>query len=185
MTKNKIAILIFVFSVAGLMGQSSDQNEWIRYTAEEGRFTIMLPSEPEVLEKEILTSIGEMTLYSYMMAPDYSDRDPNLMYLVEYYDYPEGTFPIDSVDLRQLFYDHTASATSLEIGGELTYQTQSTVGGIDGVLYRCVYKDGTFVMKSRMFFVGDRFYHLKVYCPHESALNDEKDWFLNSFQYIE
>lgn len=33
-----------------------------------------------------------------------------------------------------------------------------------------------------MFFVGDRFYHIKVYSEKEFSLNDEMDWYLDSFK---
>jgi len=123
-----------------------------------------------------------MELHSYMVAPQYDDQNPNLMYLIEYYDYPEGTFPEDSTALKLFFYEQTAQATSYEIGGTLSYSSESSVDGIDGFLYRCQYKNDAYVMKSRMFFVGDRFYHIKVYSEKEFSLNDEMDWYLDSFK---
>jgi len=133
--------------------QSTNWSDWITFESKDGSFSMAAPSEPEYLTKEITTSIGAMNVHSYMCAPDYEASNPNLMYLIEYYDYPEGTFPEDSLELKQFFYQQTAQATSAEIGGVLAYSSKSEVDGIDGMLYRCQYKNGTYVMKSRMFFV--------------------------------
>ncbi len=164
--------------------QTSNWSDWVTFESRDGSFTMTAPSEPEYLEKEITTSIGPMELHSYMLAPQFDDQNPNLMYLIEYYDYPDGTFPEDSLDLKQFFYEQTAQATSYDIGGTLAYSAKSTVDGIDGYLYRCQYKNNTYVMKSRMFFVGDRFYHIKVYSEKNTSLNDEMDWYLDSFKLI-
>jgi len=164
--------------------QSTNWSDWITFESKDGSFSMAAPSEPEYLTKEITTSIGAMNVHSYMCAPDYEASNPNLMYLIEYYDYPEGTFPEDSLELKQFFYQQTAQATSAEIGGVLAYSSKSEVDGIDGMLYRCQYKNGTYVMKSRMFFVADRFYHIKVYTEKETSMNDEMDWYLDSFKLL-
>ena len=165
-----------------LWSQSTNWSDWVSFESKDGSFTMTAPSKPEYLVKEITTTIGAMELHSYMVAPKYDDQNPNLMYLIEYYDYPEGTFPEDSLDLKQFFYEQTAQATSYEIGGSLSYSSKSSVNGIDGFLYRCQYKNDTYVMKSRTFFIGDRFYHIKVYSEKETSLNDEMDWYLDSFK---
>lgn len=180
-----LSIWILVGISSSITAQTTNWSDWITFESKDGAFTMAAPSEPEYLSKEITTTIGAMELHSYMVAPTYSDENPNLMYLIEYYDYPEGTFPEDSIELKQFFFDQTAQATSFEIGGKLSYSSKSTVDGIEGMLYRCQYKDGTYVMKSRMFFVGDRFYHIKVYSEKEASLNDEMDWYLDSFKLIE
>lgn len=179
-----LSIILLIGMHCTFFGQGVDTDQWILHKSDKGHFTILMPEEPEYLQKKIATSVGEMNLHSYMCAPEYTQDNPNLMYLIEYYDYPEGTFPVDSVDLKQFFYDHTASANSAEIGGKLVYQSASTVDGIPGVIYRCQYKNDEYVMKARMFFVGDRFYHLKVYSEKARSLNDEMDYFLGSFRII-
>lgn len=177
-------IIIIIFTVMSV-AQSSNTKNWEIFTSDIGQFQIRVPSEPEYLKKELMTSIGKMEVHSYMVAPEYKDEDPNLMYLIEYYDYPEGTFPEDSIELKNFFYTRTAQATSQDIGGELTYQAESTIDGIPGILYRCVYKNGTYIMKSRMFLLDDRFYHIKVYCEKTTSLNDEMDVFLGSFKFLD
>jgi len=179
-----LSIWILVAMSLTAWSQSTNWSDWITFESKDGSFTMAAPEEPEYLTKEITTSIGAMDVHSYMIAPNYEAENPNLMYLIEYYDYPEGTFPEDSLDLKQFFYDQTAEATSYEIGGKLSYSSKSEVDGIDGMLYRCQYKDGTYVMKSRMFFVGDRFYHIKVYTEKAASLNDEMDWYLDSFKLL-
>lgn len=164
--------------------QATNWSDWVTFESKDGAFTMSAPSSPEYLNKKITTSVGAMELHSYMVAPQYGDQNPNLMYLIEYYDYPEGTFPKDSMELKHFFYEQTAQATSYEIGGKLAYSSKSSVDGIEGFLYRCQYKDDTYVMKSRMFFVGDRFYHIKVYSEKDTSLNDEMDWYLDSFKLI-
>lgn len=179
-----ISFLILVVVSQSMTAQSTTWSDWIKFESKDGSFTMSAPAEPEYLSKEITTTIGAMELHSYMVAPTYADENPNLMYLIEYYDFPEGTFPEDSVELKQFFYDQTAEATSYEVGGTLSYSSKSTIDGIEGMLYRCQYKNGTYVMKSRMFFVGDRFYHIKVYAEKEVSLNDEMDWYLDSFKLM-
>lgn len=177
-----LIIGLLVISTTPSEAQPINRSDWITFEANDGSFLMSAPSEPEYLTKEITTSIGTMEVHSYMVAPQYEEKNPNLMYLIEYYDYPEGTFPDDSLELKQFFYDQTAQATSYEIGGKLSYSSKSSIDGIGGMLYRCQYKDDTYVMKSRMFFVDDRFYHIKVYTEKETSLNDEMDWYLDSFK---
>lgn len=174
--------LLLIILNSSVNAQVDKNDSWKRYESDDAVFSMLMPSEPEYLIKDIMTSIGSMELHSYMFAPDTGDQDQNLMYLLEYYDYPDGTFPEDSLELKSFFYDQTALATSIDIGGELVYKTNSSVDGIKGMLYRCQYKDDTYIMKSRMFFVGDRFYHIKVYCLKAHSLNDDMDAFLDSFK---
>lgn len=158
--------------------------QWEKVSEFNPYWSVSMPGEPEYYKKEILTHVGEMEIHSYMLAPEYSEEQSNLMYLIEYYDYPEGSFHPDSIELIDMFLDQTAIATSSEVGGELVYESNINKNGHRGKLYRCQYKDATYIMKSKMYLVGDRFYHLKVYCKKEYALNEEMDTFLDSFRLI-
>lgn len=98
--------LIIVFSLllsTSVWSQSTNWSNWVTFESRDGAFKMAAPSEPQYLVKEITTSIGAMELHSYMVAPQYDDQNPNLMYLIEYYDYPEGTFPEDSTALKLFF----------------------------------------------------------------------------------
>ena len=84
--------LIIVFSLllsTSVWSQSTNWSNWVTFESRDGAFKMAAPSEPQYLVKEITTSIGAMELHSYMVAPQYDDQNPNLMYLIEYYDYPE------------------------------------------------------------------------------------------------
>lgn len=161
---------------------SAQDIEWKEIEGDDKAWYISMPGEAEYYEKEILTDVGEMKVVSYMLAPEYSEEQANLMYLLEYYDYPEGTFHKDSTELKQLFLEQTAIATSEEVGGTLVYQSEISLKGHPGMIYRCQYKEGDYIMKSKMYLINDRFYHLKAYCRKENALNDEMDRYLDSFE---
>ena len=81
--------LIILFSLVLSTSVWSQSTNWVTFESRDGAFTMAAPSVPEYLVKEITTSIGAMELHSYMVAPQYDDQNPNLMYLIEYYDYPD------------------------------------------------------------------------------------------------
>lgn len=158
------------------------QDSWTTYRSDAGRFTIDTPAELKDGTKTILTAIGEMTVYTLMTEG--AEEDNNYLYLINYSDYPKGTFDPDSTQIIMSFFESTINASIESLGGELIYDSDISIKNHPGRLYRIKYNDGSAVVKGKIYLVGDRFYSLQVFTLTEQSLNDEMNAFLDSFRIL-
>lgn len=158
------------------------QESWINFKADAVlSFEVQVPAKMGVKTKEITTDLGLMTTATY--AHEGADKDANFLYVVNVVEYPHGTFPHDSLDLKNEFLDESIESLLIGIDGELVYKTEieEEKNGL-GRLFRLKYDEGYGVIKGKVFIKDDVFMTLQVYTTKEKSLNDEMDDFLNSFK---
>ena len=156
-----------------IAGQQSDS--WIRFTSKEGRYSILLPSQPSVGTQEAATADGtKFTQYKATVAGD------GAVFMVAYFDYAQGiVFTIDKAR------DGMVEA----IHGTLLTERPVTLSGQTGRELRVAAKDesGTeYIIRARMFDMSGRVYVLQMITP---KVNDEAsvtiaDRYMNSFQVM-
>ncbi len=158
------------------------QNGWINFKADAVlSFEIQVPAEMGVKTKEITTDLGPMTTATY--AHEGKDEDANFLYVVNIVEYPSGTFPLDSLALKNEFLDESIESILIGVDGELVYKSDIADGenGL-GRLFRVKYEEGHGIIKGKVFVKDDVFMTLQVYTTKEKSLNDEMDDFLSSFK---
>lgn len=169
-----IALLIFPFiSIA---------QEWQRYSTDEGFFRIDIPGKFVHNVESHQTDLGEFEVHSYIYKA--LEEDLNFLYLVNYFDYPENTFPIDStIRINDLLVESIAQSAE-DLGGKVIYSADIAQNYFPAKISRIEYADQQAVVKSKIVLARDRFYSVQVYSTIEKSLNDDIDRFLDSFQIM-
>jgi hypothetical protein len=162
------------------MSSLFSQKQWQNFSPDKKAFEMTVPGEMKFGENTIFTEMGNLKVTSYMHQA--TTDDDNFIYVINYVDYPEGTFHLDSLELIQDFFKISISTNIADLEGELVYMSESNYGKYPGTLYRVNYNKGNAILKSKMYLIGDRFYALQVYTLANKSLNPDMDRFLNGFK---
>ena len=157
---------------------------WREYKSFKGKFRVVVP-EGEMIEKvsKIKTELGEFPYHTFLNRPKEKSTD-NMFYLVNYCDYPKGTFPSDSTELINEFMTATIESSAKSVGGTVTYSGDIDQRGSKGKIWRVQYNNDKALIKSKCYLVGDRFYMIQTMMLREKAVNPSADKFLDSFQFF-
>src|SRR5713226_9046705 len=91
MMRKTLAALLLLLACAMAL---SAQSDWIKYTSKEGRYSVLLPREPELKTQEAATSTGAKFLQYLAQSQDV--ENPNGGFMVAYFHYlPEMNFNLD------------------------------------------------------------------------------------------
>ena len=175
-------IRFFLFLTASLLigiNFSYAQEDWIKFKGEgDLNFSIDAPGSMNKTSKTLTTAVGELDVLTY----DYQgeEEDANYLYLINMVQYPEGTFPLDSISLIVDFLDNAIESSIENVKGELLYSTP--IENESGKLFRIKYNDGDAIIKGKVYIRKDVFVSLQVFTVKSKSLNDEMDIFLDSFK---
>lgn len=158
-------------------------NTWEVFEDRDGNFAILAPGDFELKTKQIETTLGEITCNTFIHQPT-DKKANNKLYMINYCDYPEFTFPLDSIALHDEFLEISIEQELENLKGELSYTHKANLGPYTGKIYRIVYNDGGALMKSKIFIIKDRFYSIQVYTTEDKRLNFDMDKYLDSFRLL-
>lgn len=175
-------VRIFLLLILGIGQPDTDI-----YTADDGSFSVLAPGEFVEKYQELETEIGDIEVFTLHCQLDITTH-PNFLYLINYYDYPEGVkenAQNDTQDFLKNIFDESIDQSLSSLDGKLLYSTDIRLQErFDGRVNRISYNDGQSIVKSKMFLVGNRFYFLQVYTTKDNSLNLDMDDFLNSFKVL-
>jgi hypothetical protein len=177
--KSNLLILISICFFA-LNNMLIGQDQWEVFRPADQSFEILTPYPMKSGEKKLLTDVGEVHPKTWICEG--KKEDDNYLYLIALIDYPDGTFHKDSVELVDELFKVSMDTHIQDLGGNLVYKADASLGFHKGLIYRASYNDNKLVAKCRLLLVGDRFYSLQVYTVSEKSLNDNISKFLNSFK---
>lgn len=169
---NLILIVLFNFT----------QSNWKIFTDVYETFSIQIPGEIKTVKDKFTTTVGEIEVITYQCQGGVDDK--NLSYVLQEYDYPENFFPQDSQALITRVLEASCEEMATKMKGKIDYSTAIELNGYHGILFRITNKDTGIVMKSKTYIVDGTYYSLQVYVNQENSLNDEVDFFLDSFKII-
>jgi len=174
----KFVFLLLIFLV--FIPCMNAQENWKTFKPNRELFSLNVPGEMKYGEKNLLTDVGNLKVITYLYQA--GSEEKNYLYLINYVDYPEGTFHSDSSEIIQDFFDITIEQNIKDLGGELVYSSEFFHQNYPGRIYRVSYNKNKAVLKSHIYLVHDRFYSLQVFTLSEKSLNPDMDRFLNSFK---
>ncbi len=155
------------------------QDDWIKFNSDAVlAFSVDVPGEMEESNKSIKTAVGELTAYTYAYQGEV--EDPNYLYLINFVEYPEGTFPPDSTDLIDDYLQNAVLTSAENVNGELVYAADIDNG--HGKLFRVKYNDDNAIIKGKSYIKNDVFISVQVFTVKSKSLNNEMDYFLDSFK---
>jgi hypothetical protein len=155
---------------------------WREYKSFEGKFRVVVP-KGDMTEKtnKVKTAVGELVFHSFIHKSE-GEKPDCVFYLVNYCDYPKGSFPTDSTDLINEFLNSTVEESATSVGGQVIYQNDVHFLNHKGKIWRVNYNKDKAIIKSKCFLVGDRFYMIQTMMTKDKSLNPSADKFLDSFQ---
>jgi hypothetical protein len=167
-----------------LMASIAFATTWKEFKTYEGKFRVLTPTgEMTEKVKKIKTGLGEVAYHTFMNRPE--EKNPDcVFYVVNYCDYPKGTFPTDSTELMNEFMTETVNESVKAVGGNLTYQSDINLLTHKGKIWRVQYNGDRALIKSKCFLINDRFYLIQTMMKKEKSMNPSADKFLDSFQYF-
>lgn len=179
--------VLFAITALSLPFFSIAQSDlWEEFKSFEGRFRVLAPEALKPAVDTVETPVGALTYHTYYYQPPREEKSAeNLMYMVSYCDYPEGSIHADSTELLETFFETTMESGAFSINGELIYQTERNLGGAKGAYWRIDYLKGDAVLKTWALVDGSRFYSVQTATVATRSLNRSSDRFFDSFTLIE
>ena len=170
----KTVAACLLLTIATLANGFQSNGEWVKYTSTEGRFSVLLPQQPELSSQESTAATGEK-LRQYMTEATESDS----AYVLAYFDLPpDMTYSLD--EGRDGF---VGSAKWTLLSNEAI----SLGGGYPGLKFKASLKNegGDELVSSRIYKVGSRVYmlfHFFLKASDSSTMAEKTAKFFDSFK---
>jgi hypothetical protein len=156
---------------------------WKEYQSMEGKFKVLTPGDFDKAVDSVQTPIGKMA-YHILIYNNTQKNAENLFYMITFCDYPEGTIHSDSTELLKEFFDASIDQALKSVKGELAYQSDISLQGYPGKLWRINYLREQALIKTRAFMVKNRFYTIQTVTVKDMAINMASDRFFDSFIFL-
>jgi hypothetical protein len=180
--KMKAFKLLFIFISILLVSSGFVKNKkWHKLKSKDYNFSIEFPSKPELNQRIVVSAIGDIEMNTYLSKPSKKSNDPNLMYSINYNEYPDSYISSNRKDELSTFFSNSIDGAIKNINGELLTEKIIEINGYPGREYRIQIKDGLAIIKSRMYLVNNSMYTLQVITPTKNEFNKSTNIFLNSF----
>lgn len=167
MKKIMFLIIVIIF-ITGCV-----EKEWEEFRDEDGKFSVMLPGNPEKTTTQINTEIGVIDLNMFMY------EDYNAVYMVAYSDFPLGH--IESKGVQQLLDDARDGAVR-DINGELINEKITEINGYPGRSLLIKAEEEELMARDNLYIVENRMYQIVIVYPLDKNVDFEMDKFISSFK---
>jgi hypothetical protein len=173
--QKKILAVFLVLTVAALANGFQSATEWVKYTSEEGRYSLLIPQQPKLSTQEVPAPNG--TKFTQYMA---QAADAESLYLLGYFDYTtDMVFSLDK-----------ARDSMLEaIKGTLLKEEAISVGGNSGkeLKVSTTNKGFDLLLSIRFYEIGRRIYvlqHIFQKSADSPAVTEKTARFFDSFKVV-
>lgn len=168
-------ILLLLSAMTGAVG-SQKPAEWIRYISAEGRYGVLLPSQPEIGTQESATADG--TKFTQHKA---TVVEGSSVFLIGYFDHVPGT---------EFSFDRARDGMVAAVNGTLLKESVISLGGAPGRDLNVLTKDddgSEFLLHARFYEIDKRVYVVQFIFPKSldsEAKNAEAAKYFDSFQVV-
>lgn len=154
---------------------------WYLLTATAYGFKIEFPEKPTEKAQSVNSAVGKLKMNMYMLEPASKNQDENLVYLVNYTEYPEGT--VDSNDKENLdgFFRNSIDGAVANVNGKLVSEKNITLGKYPGREAKVDFQNGLAVITMRIYLVNNTMYMLETICETKKDSNASITKFMDSF----
>jgi len=157
--------------------------KWEEFISYDGGFRVLVPGPIKQKVDSIETRVGELAYHTFFHQAPGKDSE-NVLYMISYCDYPEGTLHSDSLELLNEFFQATMEAAASSVRGELIYADDTRLQRYPGKVWRIDYLNGKAVIKTRAYVVQQRYYTVQTIMLRSRSLNRASDKFLDSFRLL-
>jgi hypothetical protein len=149
-----IALAVLVFMITGVGFGFQRSTDWVKYNSPEGRYSVLVPTQPTLTTQETTASTGEK-LPQYLA----SSPDGNGVLMIVYFDYStEMAFSLDKAR------DSMVTA----MNGTLLDEDSISLGSSPGRSLKLLAKAADqqeFIVRAKLYDVGRRVYVLQCIFP--------------------
>ncbi len=158
------------------------QNIWKRYIPEDGSFEVLAPGNMDTGQKHILSDFGKTSVKTYLYKGD--NDVPDIIYLINCFNYPEGTLNSDSLALTDSIFYESIAEIKKSLGGDLVYMADQSEYNLLSKIYKINYNTGKSTLKGKMYISGQCFFSVQVFSSFEKSQYEEIDRFIKSFKIL-
>jgi hypothetical protein len=173
MYKYAVLICLLLAAVFPASAQNTNAKEWVKYTSDEGRYSVVLPVLPEVTSQDS-NDAGGRSLKQYLASAAVGNGG---LCMIGYFDHVGSSFSLDK----------GRDGMVKQVNGTLISEDVIALGGSPGRQLKLFASaaDGTqYVIRARMYDVGTRVYILQYLSPKSiegPAVEASAKKFLDSF----
>ena len=146
-----------------------DSSGWVKFTSDEGRFSVMMPELPEDKMETTESAHGPYTTHLFIV------KDPTSVYLIGWVDY-DPSFNFN----RQAELEANRDNFVKGINAKLITSHATVVDGYSALEFMAETEDRIF--KSRVYMVGRRPYQIVIGSPKGQDDSAQVNRFFNSFK---
>lgn len=155
--------------------------EWVTIQSPEGKFRMMFPRQPQLMEEEGPGHVME-SVFRYDVG---KFKDDNIIYEITVADHPDSVIHSDYKDviIDDFFNKAIKNALKKEKGVKLS-EIKINYKEYPGRRLKMSFMDAKGMVYMQFYLVGSRFYTMKVSCDKEHDNNAAIEKFLGSFSLI-
>ena len=177
MFKKSAFVSVFVFLGIHLHAQI----EWLPLRInDEKKATAYFPGEILEIKDTLTTPLGLMPFTTYYSQDDEA-LSGNRLYMLTIVDYPEGSFPKDSIQRKEAFFNTTMEAAASSVGGTLKFSSPLE-SDFYGYIFRIDYgEERPTIVRNQAYLVGDTYYHQQIFSFKQDEGEKSQKRFFTSF----
>ncbi len=173
------AFSLFLLSVCAF----TKGDKWYQFISTPFGFKVEFPAKPTEKTKPMSTLAGDLTLNMFEYTAPKEKQDPNLVYMASYIEYPADIDGNNKDKQKELCHKVIDDAAA-RLKGKILKESLITIDGHEGIEARIEYKEGTEVLKMRMYLVHNKMYTLETMTKIAKDNNKSIQRFMNSFHLV-
>jgi hypothetical protein len=155
--------------------------DWITYENKDFNFSVDLPSEPKMLQQEVPTDVGDLTMNMFVVdLSSVEQGSDNLIYMVIHTKYPVNQDELDKNEIESMLDGSVDGAVS-NVQGKLVYVNKVTLNGSPGRAAKIEVQGAYMYMNT--YLKNSALYAAQTICLVENDENEDIKKFFDSFKF--
>jgi len=157
---------------------------WYLLESEQYGYKIEFPKEPTENPQVVNSVIGELKMNIFMYDASKGSKDDNLVYMVNYTEYPDTLINSEKTDVLSDFFRNSIDGAVRNVHGKLLSEKEIKIGEYPGREINIDFKDGMAVIRMRLYLVKNKMYMLQTITETKKDFNKSITRFMDSFELI-
>lgn len=157
---------------------------WYVLRSEQYGYKVDFPQKPVENPQVINTEIGELKMNMFIYDASSAGKDDNLLYLVNYTEYPEAFMEVEDPESVKVFFRNAVDGAVGNVNGRLISEKIIKLGRHPGREIKVDFKEGMAVIRMRFYLVGYKLYMLQTITETKKDFNKSINRFMNSFELL-
>lgn len=172
-------MIFLLFFLTGIKAQ-----DWYMLESPACRFRCEFPGMPAESSQQIDSQIGYLMMHMFQYDASNDPGSDNIMYMVNYTEYPDSLFRITEPDRLDSFYRHAIDGAAANAQGVVLSELPVTIAQYPAREVRISLQSGQAMVSARLLLVVNKFYMYLVIYESEKQNNPSIDRFFQSFHLL-